>query len=61
LSTVRNLIINSYFTQQNKYVANYPYLFYFEHNKMTNQLITLIIMMEASFNDCKIQNLSSKA
>jgi hypothetical protein len=39
VSTVRNFIIYSYFTQQNKYVANYPYLFYFVQNKMTNQLV----------------------
>ena len=42
LSTARNSIIYSYFTQQNEYVANDLYLFYFVHNKMTNQLITLI-------------------
>ena len=42
LSTARNSIIYSYFTQQNEYVADYSYLFYFVQIKMTNQLITLI-------------------
>jgi hypothetical protein len=46
----------SYFRQQNEYVANYTYLFYFVQNEINNPNLK----MEAPFYNCKVHNLSSK-